>query len=92
MRPLVLTTVDTKPGHNPKAHKFTIGVIPAADQQVLWYLAGFAAMVLSAGFSWILVGTLIGATAGERHAGLVPRVASVALAGFAGVLVASAFG
>jgi threonine/homoserine/homoserine lactone efflux protein len=77
---------------NPKALIFSIGVIPAADPRVLWYLAGFAVMVLSAGFSWILVGTMIGTTAGERHAGLVPRVASVALAGFAGVLVASAFG
>ncbi len=77
---------------NPKALIFAVGVIPAVNPQLPWYLAGFAAMVLGAGFSWIVVGTLIGTTAGERHAGLVPRIGSVALAGFAGVLVASALG
>jgi threonine/homoserine/homoserine lactone efflux protein len=77
---------------NPKALIFSLGIIPAARPDLAWYVAGFAAMVLTVGFCWIVIGTAIGATAGERHAGVVPRIASVALVGFAGVVLASAFG
>jgi threonine/homoserine/homoserine lactone efflux protein len=91
-RPVTLSGVFVTTLLNPKALIFAISVIPTTSPQLAWYIAGFAVMVLGAGFSWILVGTLVGTTAGERHAGLVPRVASVALAGFAGLLVASAFG
>jgi threonine/homoserine/homoserine lactone efflux protein len=91
-RPVTVQGVFVTTLLNPKALIFAISVIPAAGPQLPWYLAGFAAIVLGAGSAWILVGTLIGATAGERHAGLVPRIASVALAGFAGLLAASAFG
>jgi threonine/homoserine/homoserine lactone efflux protein len=77
---------------NPKALIFSISIIPAAHPALGWFIAGFVVLVISVGFSWIVIGRAIGATAGERHAGVVPRVASVALVGFAGLLLASAFG
>lgn len=77
---------------NPKALIFSISIIPTTHPELGWYIAGFVVLVISVGFAWIVIGRAIGATAGERHAGLVPRVASVALAGFAGLLLASAFG
>ena len=77
---------------NPKALIFALAIIPAAHPQMVWYVASYAASVVAVGFSWIVIGHFIGATTGERHAGLVPRVASVALVGFAGVILASAFG
>ncbi len=91
-KPVTLRSVFVTTLLNPKALIFAISVIPAVSSQLPWYLTGFAVMVLSAGFSWILVGAMIGTTAGERHARLVPRIGSVALAGFAGVLGASAYG
>ena len=91
-RPVTVLSVFVTTLLNPKALVFAISVIPAADPQLHWYFAAFTAMVPGAGFAWIVIGTLIGTTTGERHAGLVPRIASVALAGFAGVLVASVFG
>ena len=77
---------------NPKALIFALTIIPAEHEQLAWYFAGFAIAVLSVGGAWILIGRAIGASAGERHATLVPRIASVALVGFAGFIVASAFG
>lgn len=77
---------------NPKALIFALSIIPAEHPQLIWFLAAYALSVVFVGFCWILMGRGIGATAGERHAGLVPRIASVALVGFAGVIFASAFG
>jgi threonine/homoserine/homoserine lactone efflux protein len=87
MRSVFVTTL-----LNPKALIFSLSIIPASDPNLPWFIAGFAAMVVTVGLSWIVIGTLIGAGAGERYAGVVPRIASVALAGFAAALVASAFG
>jgi threonine/homoserine/homoserine lactone efflux protein len=77
---------------NPKALIFALTIIPVAHPALPWFIAAFAVSVVCVGFCWILIGRAIGATAGERHAGLVPRIASVALAGFAGLIFASAFG
>ncbi|MHB1102724.1 MAG: LysE family translocator [Devosia sp.] len=77
---------------NPKALIFALTIIPAAHPQLIWFFLAYAVSVVGVGFCWILIGRTIGATAGERHAGLVPRIASVALAGFAGLIFASAFG
>lgn len=77
---------------NPKALVFALSVIPAEHQLLIWYLAAFGLAVVAVGFCWVLLGRAIGAAAGERHAGLAPRVASIALVGFAGVILASAFG
>jgi threonine/homoserine/homoserine lactone efflux protein len=77
---------------NPKALIFALTIIPAAHPQLIWFFAAYASSVVVVGFCWILIGRAIGATAGERHAGLVPRIASVALVGFAGLIFASVFG
>lgn len=77
---------------NPKALIFALTIIPAQHPALVWFIAAYAVLVVGVGFCWILIGRAIGAAAGERHAGLVPRVASVALVGFAGIMLASAFG
>jgi len=77
---------------NPKALVFAFGIIPA-EHEMLWaYIVAFAVTVPLVGFAWIVVGSVIGAASGERHAGLVRKLASVALVGFAALLVRSAFG
>lgn len=76
---------------NPKALIFALVIIPFQHAQWGLYLLGFAAMVVLAGFAWILLGTLAGAAAGERHSRFIPRLASVALVVFAGLIVASLF-
>jgi threonine/homoserine/homoserine lactone efflux protein len=76
---------------NPKALIFSFGIIPTAHPAIAWYFGAFAAMTVGVGFCWIVVGSAIKASAGERHGMIVPRVASVALVGFACLMVASAF-
>lgn len=77
---------------NPKALIFSLSIIPTNDPQLGWYVAGFALLVPLVGFAWILVGRAIGAAAGDKHTGLVRKIASVALVGFAGVIAASVLG
>lgn len=77
---------------NPKALIFALSIIPAEHPALAWFIAAFAVAVPSVGFAWILVGHAIGAASGEKNAGIVRRVASVALVGFAGVLAASVLG
>jgi len=77
---------------NPKALIFALSIIPAAHPALAWYFLAFALAVPSVGLAWILVGRAIGAASGARNAGIVRRVASVALVGFAGVLAASVLG
>jgi threonine/homoserine/homoserine lactone efflux protein len=91
-RPVTIGNVFVTTLLNPKALIFSLSIIPAAHPELAWFVAGFVAMVVTVGFGWIAIGTAIGATAGERHAGIVPRIASVALVGFAGLVLASAFG
>jgi len=76
---------------NPKCLIFALAIIPFGSPSVLAYLIGFAVMVPVTGFLWLLAGHFVGAAAGEkRH--FVPRIASVVLVGFAGLIAASAFG
>lgn len=77
---------------NPKALVFAFGIIPAAHPMLWAYIVAFAITVPLIGFAWIVIGSLIGAASGQRHAGLVRKVASVALVGFAALLVRSTFG
>lgn len=91
------TTVDAKAVFittllNPKALIFALSIIPAEHPALVWFFVAFAIAVPSVGLGWILVGRAIGAASGERHAGLVRRIASVALLGFAGFIAASVFG
>jgi threonine/homoserine/homoserine lactone efflux protein len=75
---------------NPKALILAISIIPSADPNLAWFIAGLAVMVVGAGLSWIAIGGVIGAATGLYHVRVVPRVASVALVGFAGFILASA--
>ena len=77
---------------NPKALIFALTFIPAEHPQLLWFFVAFAVTVPSVGFGWILIGRAIGAASGEKHAGVVQRIASVALVGFAGWIAASTLG
>jgi len=77
---------------NPKSLVFAFGVIPSVHPALWAYVAAFAVTIPAVGLGWLLIGRAIGAASGERHAGLVRKVASVALVGFAVVLVRSAFG
>jgi len=76
---------------NPKGLIFALAIIPFGHPEVPLYLLAFALSVATVGFLWLVAGHLVGAAAGERR-GLVPRIASVALVGFAGVIAASALG
>jgi threonine/homoserine/homoserine lactone efflux protein len=77
---------------NPKSLVFAFGIIPQASP-ILWaYIAAFALLVPLVGVAWIVVGRAVGAASGRQHAGLVRKVASVTLVGFAALLVRSAFG
>jgi hypothetical protein len=57
---------------------------------MLWlYFAGFSILVVMAGGAWIVLGRLLTRATGSRAA-WVPRIASVALVVFAGLIVRSA--
>lgn len=77
---------------NPKSLVFAFGIIPTQHEMLWAYVTAFAVTVPLVGFAWIAIGSVIGAASGEKHAGLVRKVASVALVGFAAWLVRSTFG
>lgn len=89
--PVTLLNVFVTTLLNPKALIFALTIIPMAHPQLWFYFASFSLCTVSVGSCWILAGRAIGAAAG-RNAALVPRVASVALLGFAGFVLASMFG
>jgi threonine/homoserine/homoserine lactone efflux protein len=76
---------------NPKAFIAALTILPGGAGTLL-YLPAFAAIVVVAATGWVLLGSAIAASAGARHEHLIPRVASVALVGFAGVIAASVLG
>jgi hypothetical protein len=71
---------------------FAFGVIPAAHPTLWAYVGAFAAAIPAVGFGWVLIGRAIGAASGQRHAGVVRKVASLTLVGFAALLVGSTLG
>lgn len=70
---------------NPKAFVFAIGIIPNDAIHVAPYFAAFSTCVTTVGFLWLVFGRVAGAQFGL----LVPRIASVALGGFASLIIVS---
>lgn len=73
---------------NPKGLVFAVAILPR-DLSLIWPHAAFAALVFACGFAWFTLGRGIAALSG-RNASILPRVASVALVGFAVLLVGTA--
>ncbi len=76
---------------NPKALIAAITLIPAAWPEMAWAAAAFGAVAAASSLGWLLLGSAIAAAAG-RHVHALPRIGSVVLAGFAGVIAASVLG
>jgi threonine/homoserine/homoserine lactone efflux protein len=76
---------------NPKSLIFAIGILPAGGWELSWYMLTFALACLACGSAWILIGQGIGLAARGRDERIVSRVAALALGGFAGMILASAF-
>jgi threonine/homoserine/homoserine lactone efflux protein len=74
---------------NPKALIFALTVFPQESPALVWYFVAFAVTVVAAGGGWIAFGQLLKGAAGAR-AGYIPKVAAVALVGFAGFILRSA--
>lgn len=72
---------------NPKAAIFAFFLMPhdGLAALALW-TAGFSAVVLAAGFTWLHLGHRIRRHGGSAAAAWVPRIASIALVGFAVVI------
>jgi threonine/homoserine/homoserine lactone efflux protein len=77
---------------NPKAVILALTIFPQEPLAPPAHVALFVAMVGITGLAWITLGRTLRAAAGEHGARLIPRVAAVALGGFAGLLLYSAFG
>jgi threonine/homoserine/homoserine lactone efflux protein len=70
---------------NPKAALFAFAILPLAHAGAPAYLAAFAGLVMLAGLGWIAVGSLARSWV-PGAGGLAPRLAALALAGFAGII------
>jgi threonine/homoserine/homoserine lactone efflux protein len=97
-RPLVLETSERTVSFasvfvttllNPKALIFALTIIPWAATGLAWYILAFAATVIAAGGGWIVLGSILGSATGTR-AGYIPRIASIVLVGFAGLILRAA--
>ena len=86
--PVGLTAVFITTLLNPKALIFALAIFPQGNN-LIWHFAGFAVAALVTGTIWIAAGALLGAAAGGRSR-LLPRVAAVALVGFAAAIASSA--
>lgn len=85
LRTVLITTL-----LNPKAILFAVSVFPTETTYLHWYALGFALILPFCGFCWILIGRSIGVAA-RRFTQVVPRIASVVLAGFACFIFSTAF-
>jgi threonine/homoserine/homoserine lactone efflux protein len=75
---------------NPKALVFAFGIIPFGTPDVAAYLAGFAALAVTAALGWVGIGAALGRVAtGAGRRALIPRVGAVVIGGFATMLVTS---
>lgn len=75
---------------NPKGLVLALAIVPWQAPGLWTYFAGLVATIGATGALWIAFGAAL-AAATKRHAMLVPRLGSVALVGFAVLLIASIF-
>jgi threonine/homoserine/homoserine lactone efflux protein len=73
---------------NPKGLIFAVAVFPGDHPQLYAYVAAFAVLVGVCGFTWFSLGRGLSLIVG-RHASILPRVAAIALLGFAALLATS---
>lgn len=76
---------------NPKGFVAALTLLPQGAG-ALPYFASFAVLALAASAGWVLIGRGLSVSVGDRHEHLIPRIAAVALGGFAGMIAASALG
>lgn len=86
--PVTIVDVFVTTLFNPKGLIFALTVIPHEHPMLLWFFAAFCGLVVLAGGGWIALGHVLTRAAGPR-ASYVPRIASVALVGFAGLILSS---
>jgi threonine/homoserine/homoserine lactone efflux protein len=73
---------------NPKGLIFAVTVFPHDHPQLWAYACTFAFCVVTCGLIWFSLGRGLAALSGPRAA-ILPRVASIALIGFAALIVSS---
>jgi threonine/homoserine/homoserine lactone efflux protein len=73
---------------NPKGLIFGIAVFPRHNPHLWTYFGVFAALVGICGLAWFLLGRGVSSAVGKSAAG-IPRVASIAIVIFAGLIAAS---
>lgn len=73
---------------NPKGVIFFLLIPSATAHKKAFYLAIFTFLVPLIGMTWTFVGVLAGSMIAPRYLQVVPRMLSVVLATFAGVLIA----
>jgi threonine/homoserine/homoserine lactone efflux protein len=74
---------------NPKGLIFATTIFPFTGVPLAGYFAAFAVTMLVCGFAWIVLGRTL-ARATVARPSLVPRVGSLALVAFAGIIAGSA--
>jgi len=74
---------------NPKVLIFALVIIPLDEPDARHYMAAFLAILIPVGLSWIAFGAAARKIVNHRLIQLVPKVASIALVGFAVLLVGS---
>jgi hypothetical protein len=88
-RPLsVRGSSSSRPCSIPKGLIFAVAVFPHDHPQLWAYAAAFAALVVACGFLWFSLGRGLAALTGPRAA-ILPRVAAIALLGFAAIVANS---
>jgi threonine/homoserine/homoserine lactone efflux protein len=76
---------------NPKALVFAFTIIPVGHEWIHGYFMLLGLCILAAGFSWIVLGRLVGAASGKHRTFFLKRLSSATLGVFASFILLSAF-
>lgn len=75
---------------NPKSFVFALTIMPIDHPLLHWYFVALGICIILVGFSWIMLGHIIGSAVGRDNLVFFNRFSSVVLAGFGAYIVASA--